>query len=271
MKTKDITQANRAAWEEAAPLHRGQNMAKLMAAFRVPGHSCLDEVATDILHSLGVQGKDVAQLCCNNGRELLSVKNMGAGRCVGFDGAAGFIDQARELAAAGGIDCGFVCTDIYDIDHSYDASFDLVTVTIGVLGWMPDLAGFFAVAKRLLRPGGALFIYEQHPIVEIFMPGARDDPIVWEYSYFHREAIVETTGLDYYGGETYDSKPLYSFIYKISDVIMAGVDAGLDIEHFEERPAHISMTWHNVEHQLPQLPKSFTLVFRSPSPATSAG
>lgn len=270
MKTKDITQANRIAWEEAAPLHRGQNMAKLTATFREPGHSCLDDVETAILQSLGVRGKDVAQLCCNNGQELLSIKNMGAGRCVGFDGAAGFIDQARDLAAVGEIDCSFVCTDIYDIDPGYDASFDLVTVTIGVLSWMPDLAGFFAAAARLLRPGGAMFIYEQHPILEIFMPGSRDDPIVWEYSYFHREAIVDTDGLDYYGGGTYASKPLYSFIHKISDVIMSGVDAGLTIEHFEERRAHISMAWDNVEHQLPQLPKSFTLVFRSPPAKTLA-
>ena len=265
MKPKDITQANRAAWNEAAPLHREQNMEEQLAQVRVPGHSCLDEIETAILQSLDVRGKDVAQLCCNNGRELLSVKNMGAGRCVGFDGASGFIDQARELAAAGNIDCTFVCTDIYDIADSYSAGFDIVTVTIGVLSWMPDLVGFFQIAERLLKPGGALFIYEQHPILEIFSVGGPDDPVIWEYSYFYRDAIVETEGLDYYGGGTYESKPLYSYIHKISDVIMAGIEAGLTIEHFEERPAHISLAWQNVEHQLPQLPKSFTLILRKPS------
>jgi SAM-dependent methyltransferase len=267
MKASDITRANKAAWEEAAPLHRSQNMAKLLSDFRQPGHSCLDDVEADILQSLGVEARDVTQLCCNNGQELLSIKNMGAGRCVGFDAAAGFIDQARELAAASGIEADFVCTDIYDIDPVHDSSFDLAIVTIGVLSWMPDLGGFFAVAARLLRPGGALFIHEQHPILEMFMPGAADEPIVWEYSYFHRDAIVETDGLDYYGGGTYQSKPLYSFIHKISDVIMAGVEAGFAVEQFEERPAHISMAWYNVEHQLPQLPKSFTLVLRKPLPA----
>ncbi|MGI9404948.1 MAG: class I SAM-dependent methyltransferase [Hyphomicrobiaceae bacterium] len=267
MKTKDITTANRAAWDEAAPLHRSQNMERDKEKFRVPGHSCLDEIEKAILHSLGVAGKDVAQLCCNNGRELLSVKNIGAARCVGFDGAAGFVEQARELADASGIDCTFVCTDIYDIDSSYNAAFDLVTITIGVLGWMPDLARFFEIANRLLRPGGAMFIYEQHPILEMIEPGKSGDPIVWEISYFSCEPYVDTEGLDYYGGGTYESKPLYSFTHKISDVIMAGVNLGLAVEHFEERPEHISNTWYNVEDHEPQLPMSFTLVFRKPDDA----
>ncbi len=99
MKRKNFTDANREAWDEAAPLHRGQNMESLLAAFRTPGYSCLDEIETERIQALGVAGKDVAQLCCNNGRELLSVKNMGAARCVGFDGAKGFIEQAREANA----------------------------------------------------------------------------------------------------------------------------------------------------------------------------
>ena len=264
MKTKDITNANRAAWDEAAPLHRSQNMEHLKAAFSEPGYSCLDKVETAVLLALDVGGKDVAQLCCNNGRELLSVKNIGAGRCVGFDGAAGFIDQARELAVAGGIDCTFVCTDIYDIDPAHNGMFDLVTVTIGVLSWMPDLAGFFDVADRMLRPGGAMFIYEQHPILEMVEPGKPEDPIVWEFSYFRREPIIDSDGLDYYGGGTYKSKPLYSYVHKISDVITAGIKVGFAVEHFQERPEHISNTWYNVEQHEPQLPMSFTLVFRKP-------
>lgn len=265
MDRRNYTDANRAAWEEVAPLHRGQNFERLLAAFGAPGYSCLDEVETARLLALGIAGKDVAQLCCNNGRELLSVKNMGAARCVGFDGAEGFVAQARELATAAGIDCGFVATDLYDIEATYDACFDVVTVTIGVLGWMPDLDGFFAVAARLLRPGGTLFIYEQHPILEMIEPGGPDAPVQWNYSYFKRDPFVDEDGLDYYEGGTYESKPLYSFPQKMSDVIMAGVANDLVIEHFEELPTHISGTWHNVERQGPRLPMSYTLVFRKPA------
>ncbi|MBT4890247.1 MAG: class I SAM-dependent methyltransferase [Rhodospirillales bacterium] len=262
MRTKDITSANREAWEEAAPIHRSQNQESLIQNFSTAGHSCLDDIETTQLMALDIMGKDVAQICCNNGQELLSVKNMGAGRCVGFDGAQGFVDQAREIAKAGNIDCEFVCTDIYDIDQQYHNSFDVVTITIGVLGWMPDLEKFFSVVSALIRPGGALFIYEQHPILDMIEPAKADTPIVWELSYFNKEPYVDTSGLDYYGGDTYESKPLYSFSHTMSEVIMAGINNGLTVEHFEERPEHISMTWWNVENQACQLPMSYTLVMR---------
>lgn len=262
MRRKDITSANREAWDEAAPLHRAQNMERLAAAFREPGYSCLDEVETARLRALGVAGKDVAQLCCNNGRELLSVENLGAARCVGFDGAEGFIEQARELAAAAGADCEFVCTDVYEIPADYNTSFDLVTITIGVLGWMPDLLGFLAVAARLLRPGDSLFVYEQHPILDMIEPGKAGDPVSWDHSYFRAESFAKRGGLDYYGGGSYESKPLAWFHHRLSEVVMAGLACGLAVEHFDELPGHISNTWFNVEHQGPNLPMSYTLILR---------
>ncbi|MEM7170349.1 MAG: class I SAM-dependent methyltransferase [Pseudomonadota bacterium] len=261
-KTKDFTTANRAAWDEAAPIHARHNLARQIEEFSKPGFSCLDDIETERLNALGVVGKDVAQVCCNNGRELLSVKTMGAARCVGFDGAPGFVDQARQLAAAAKLDVEFVCTDIYDIDDGFKESFDLMTITIGVLSWMPDLKGFFSAVAKLIKPGGALFIYEQHPIMDMIEPAEAGEPIVWELSYFDKEPYVETDGLDYYGGETYEAKPVTSFFHTMSEVIMGGVDNGLAVEHFEEFPHHISNTWWNVEESDIGLPMCYTLVFR---------
>jgi SAM-dependent methyltransferase len=261
-KTKEITTANRAAWEEAAPIHGQQNQAQSIKEFSRPGFSCLDQFETRRLEALGIAAKDVAQICCNNGRELLSVKNMGAARCVGFDGAQGFLDQGRELAEAGGLDVEFICTDVYDIDEIYALSFDLVTITIGVLSWMPDLQRFFLVVANLIKPGGALFIYEQHPILEMIEPADADAPIVWELSYFNKEPYVDTDGLDYYGDEKYDAKPATSFSHTMADIMMAGIDNGLAVEHFEEFPHHISNTWWNVEKSEIGLPMCYTLVLR---------
>ena len=261
-KTKTMTSANLAAWEDAAPIHGRQNQAELLDAFRTSGFSCLDPIETKCLQTIGVKGKDIAQICCNNGRELLSVKNMGAARCVGFDGAQGFIDQGRELAKAANLEVEFVCTDIYDIDERFALNFDLVTITIGVLGWMPDLERFFSVVANLIKPGGALFIYEQHPILDMIEPGNADAPIVWELSYFNKEPYVETDGLDYYGGEQYDAKPATSFSNTMAEIIMAGIDNGLAVEHFEEFPHHISNTWWNVEKSGLGLPMCYTLIMR---------
>lgn len=262
MDRKDYVAANRAAWNEAAPLHRRQNQERLLVAFREPGYSCLDDIETGILEEIGVAGKDVAQLCCNNGREILSVKNLGARRCVGFDQAEGFIEQARELAATGDIDCAFVRSDVYAIPADYDAAFDLVTITVGVLGWMPDLEAFMAVPARLLRPGGHLFIHETHPILGMIEPGKAKEPARWDYSYFKDDPFVDHDGLDYYGGGAYPSQPLYSFHHKTSDILMSCLRNGLALEHFEELPDHICNTFWNVEKQGPRLPMSYVLVVR---------
>ena len=75
--------------------------------------------------------------------------------------------------------------------------------------------------------------------------------------------VVESDGLDYYGGGTYKASPNYSFQHKLSDIFTCAIEAGMGrIEHFREHPDHISNTFWNVEKQGPELPMSYTLVFR---------
>ncbi len=261
-RINDHVATNLAAWEEVAPIHKQANHAALMERVRHPGFSCLDETARTVLQRLEVNGKDVAQVCCNNGQELMSIKNMGAGRCVGFDGAQGFVDQGRALADAAELDVAFVCCDAYDIPAAYHACFDIVVITIGVLGWMPDIDGFFAEVEKLLRPGGALFIYEHHPVLVMVKPDQAGAPVEWELSYFRTEPYVDDSGLDYYDGKDYGALPNVSFSHKLSDIIMAAIKTGLAVEAFEELPHHISNTWWNVEHSEIGLPMCYTLVLR---------
>ena len=262
-EVKKLTSANLEAWNEVAPIHKKHNQADLLKAFSSdPEYSVLDNIELKRLNALEIEGKDFAQICCNNGRELLCVKKMNAARCVGFDGGQNFIDQARELAKAAKQDVEFVCTNIYDIDDTYKSKFDVVTITIGVICWMPDVVEFFKVASKLLKPDGALFIYEQHPLLDMIEPGDENAPITWEISYFDKSPYVEPDGLDYFGGEKYDAKPATSFTHTMSDIIMAGINSGMTVEHFEEFPGHISNTWYNVESANIGFPMSYTLVLR---------
>ena len=262
MKRDDYTAANREAWNEAAPIHARRTFDQLLTDFRQPGHSCLDALETRTLQDIGLAGKSVAQICCNNGRELLSVKNLGAGRCVGFDISEGFIAQARQLAEAGGIEAEFLATDIYRIPVRFDAGFDLAIITIGVLGWMPDLKAFFAILSRLLKPGGQLFIHEQHPIMGMFEPGDPEPQPKLRHSYFRTDPFRDETGLDYWGHETYKSKPTYWFPYKLSDVITACLDNGLALEIFSEHEKDISNIFANVVAQPVLPPLSYRLIAR---------
>lgn len=257
----DAVRANLEAWDEVAEIHGRHNQADLLKAFAQPGFSLLDDSSEKTFAALDVAGKSVAQLCCNNGRELISVKNLGAGRCVGFEGAPAFVEQARELNAAAGQDCEFVAGDILAVPSHFDGAFDILYVTIGVLSWMPDLPAFFAAAGRLARPGAHFLIEEQHPILNMVEPGGPDDPVEFRYSYFQKHPFAEA-GLDYYGGEEYAAATHYSYQHTIGDIINASVAAGFEIRRFDERPEHISNTWYNVEKQGPPLPMSFDLLLR---------
>lgn len=259
----DPVAANRAAWDEAAQYHRAhEQYERLLAGFATPGFSCLDSVATDTLETIGVAGRDVAQICCNNGRELLSIKNMGAGRCVGFDFAPAFLAQGRELAAAGGIDCEFVETRVEAIPPAYDGAFNLAVTTIGVYGWMPDIEAFFATVARLLKPGGRYFAYEEHPIGNMLEPKQPEGLV---HSYFRREPFVENVGLDYWGFTAYEAETHYWFVHRLGEIVTAAARAGLVLESLTEYPHNItSADYHVFEGRPAQLPLSFTMVARKP-------
>lgn len=256
--------SNRAAWDEAAPHHRAaESFQDLLKGFASPGFSCFDPVAHDVLRHLQLAGKAVAQLCCNNGRELLSVKNLGAGRCVGFDQSSGFLEQARELAAAAKIDCRFVHGDVHRIPEEFNRAFDLVLVTIGVFGWMPDLRAFLKVAARLLRGGGALFVYEQHPIMNMFEPTDGVDPHRLANSYFRREPFVENNIIVYEGAAGQTGSTHYWFVHTLADVLSSCIDSGLRIEHFREYAHNISSEEFDVyDGRHAQLPQGYTLIAR---------
>lgn len=253
-------QSNLAAWEEVAPIHAQHNQDTLRKRVKAPDFCVLDDVARLQLERLGIEGKNVAQMCCNNGIELLSCKTLGAARCVGFDGAQGFVDQGAQLAKAAQHDVEFVCAEAHAIPRAYHGQFDIVLITIGVLGWMPDIDRFFAQMSKLLAPGGSIFIHEHHPVLLMFEPGQADDPVKWELSYFHEDAYIDDSGLDYYGGQSYDAVPNASFSHKMSDIIMGGLNAGLTLTYFEELPDHISNTWWNVEHAGIGVPMSYVMV-----------
>lgn len=258
----EYIRANLTAWEEVAPIHARHNQSALLERVSKPGFSVLDDTATAQLNDLGVKGKSVAQVCCNNGIELLSCKTLGAARCVGFEGAQGFVDQGIELANASGHEVEFVCCEAHAIPSDYHSSFDIVLITIGVLSWMPDIDRFFSAIERLLAPGGVIFIYEHHSILQMLEPGKADEPLKWELSYFREEAYIDENGLDYYGGASYGATPNASFSHKMSDIVMGCINSGLTLEYFEELPKHISNTWWNVEHSGIGLPMSFVMVVR---------
>ena len=206
----------------------------------------------------------MAQFACNNGTELLSMVMMGAAHGAGFDIAESFIAEGRRIASEAGLAAEFVATDIYDIDESYAEQFDLVLVTCGVLSWFPDLDRFFAKVALVLKGGGALVINEMHPYTNMLATKGEDDfeasrPDRVTYSYFKEGvAWVDTNGVDYVGGTTYASKPLYSFSHGFGKVVNAMSGNDLAIQTLTEFDHDVCVEWSHLEGK--GMPLSYLLV-----------
>lgn len=262
---KQYTEANRIAWDEVAPRHAAHNNAGLREAVRSPDYVSFDGEILATLQAVGVAGKDIIQLGCNNARETLSLRNMGAARCVGVDASAAFLAHGRELVriAAAGDRVELLEADIYELPARFAGAFDRVLVTIGVIGWMPDLKAFFEVVRGLLKPGGLLVMQEMHPVLLMYEEDPQGGPSVPRHSYFGAQVWEETGGLDYYGHETYASKPNYSFMYRLDEILTAGIDCGLDLRRFTELDVDISNLCSDLEHSPVKPPLGFVMVMRA--------
>ena len=260
---RKYSEANRQAWNEAMPYHQRAAREKWDRLFAQRGYSCLTERELAEWRRFGITGRAVAHLCCNNGVELLSLKNLGAGLCVGFDIADEAIAEAQERAARSGIGCRYVRTDIYQVGTEWDGRFDVVYITAGALAWLPDLPGLMRVAARLLRAGGRVLIHEIHPVTTM-LPGddaVDQNPLAINDTYFRREPWVWHGDLDYVGGQHYESElPQYEFAHPLSELVMALVENGLIVERFLEFEEDISAGHRRQEGK--GLPLSYVLVGR---------
>ncbi|MBT4035568.1 MAG: class I SAM-dependent methyltransferase [Candidatus Marinimicrobia bacterium] len=259
---KKYTQANREAWNEAMPHHQKSNADKWDNAFATQGFSVITEPELSLIKALNIEGQKIAHVCCNNGIELMSLKNMGAGECVGFDISDEAIQEAQGRAAKFDIACKFVQTDIYDIPEKYHDEFDIVYISIGCLGWMPGIQRFFGKIASLLNESGELFIHESHPFSEMLPSDDLEnvDPMKIIEPYFKKDPYIDNDGIDYIGNTSYQSKTMYWFVWTISDIIMGIIDNGLKVRHFSEYPDDISTLHGKNQDAGPDIPLSYILI-----------
>jgi SAM-dependent methyltransferase len=253
--------SNREAWNDSARHHKnGPDWQPLLHAVAQTDFSCLDDTLTKLLIQVGIEGKDVVQLGCNNGRESLSLFALGARHVVGVDQSEAFLEQARELAAHSPHAPQFIEADIYRLPVELHERFDVALITIGVLNWMPDIGEFFRHVAQALKPGGALVVYETHPFLELLDPEA-SDPFRLATSYFRQEPFVQHEPIVYEGKVEQPAAPSYWFVHTLGDLFGAAIAAGLQIRHFKEYPhSNREELYDRYERQEAQVPMCFTWV-----------
>lgn len=267
MQKSKYMKANYAMWKINAEHENDAQFADYMQELRQPDFSAFYPIEEELLailekdYAFSVKGKDIIDLGCGRGKEIIAFKTMGAGHCLGIDSTAEHVKQAKEIASLDNHDVDFIEADFYQLDSSYHNSFDMVYLGAS-LNWLDNLAGLFQNIQKLLRKGGYCFICDIHPLINMYDP---DDIHVIDTSYFKSEPLeinilhpYETSGIT-------NSMTYYFFQHTLSDIMTAAIGQGLDIKHFAEYPYDTSETYKALEEHEFSLPLSYGLILQKAS------
>jgi SAM-dependent methyltransferase len=222
------TANNRDLWDGWTEIHRCSSFYDL-PAFRA-GASTLNPIELEAVGD--VAGRNLLHLQCHFGLDTLSWARLGA-HVTGVDFSSRAIELARSLAVELGIDAEFTCADVCDLPADWNSRFDTVFTSYGVLPWLPDLLPWAQTIARVLRPGGSFHIVEFHPIATML----DDDGRHLRHPYFHSvepmKAELEGSYADPAAPFTHTS---FEWAHSLSEIQMALMEAGLEIQGFHEYP-----------------------------------
>lgn len=237
---------NKEAWEEAFDNRVDgwgeavvQNLRESSAAYI---HTAL-KVELD---QLNLSGKHIAQFCCNNGRELLSICKHYNATGTGFDIAENLIAQGTAHAQELQLPCTFAAENILDIGREYHHMFDVVLFTIGAITWFEDLDALFHVVSDCLKPHGVMLLHDFHPVMNMLpLPGEdsyqEGTALLLDHKYFTEEPWIEHNGMGYISGD-YESKIFTSFSHSISEIINSTIHSHMNIVRVNEYDYDIGLS-----------------------------
>lgn len=225
MNVSNYIEVNRALWDKKTKIHAGSEFYN--TGDFVAGTSSLKEIELALLGD--VAGKSVLHLQCHFGQDSLSLARMGA-KVTGIDFSGEAINTARELNEQLGLDAEFICTDIYELPSKLDQQFDIVFTSYGVIGWLPDMKGWADIVARFLKPGGKFVFVEFHPVIWMFS----NDFGEIQYSYFNKEAIVETLSGTYADRSADIVMEEIGWNHDLGEVLQALISNGLRLTSFRE-------------------------------------
>ena len=235
----DYQDVNRANWDDRVPVHLASDYYSVQRYLAEPDFIS-DVVRFDLPRLGDVSGLRGAHLQCHIGTDTVSLARLGASM-TGLDFSGAAVEAAQELASSTKADATFVQSDVYRAAEVLGAGeFDLVYTGVGSLSWLPDIHRWGGVVADLLRPGGRLFIREDHPV--LLSAKVRDGLLTLERPYFEQaEPNVGRSGGTYAGA---DAKLAHTVTkwwnHGIGQIITSLLDGGLRITGFTE---HDSIPW----------------------------
>jgi len=222
---------NRRKWDESVPLHLASPLYDVPSFLR--GKSALEPFETREMGS--VRGKSLLHLQCHFGMDTLSWARRGA-KVTGVDFSLPAVKAARRLAQRARTPARFVHSNLYDAPDVLHEQFDIVYTGKGAICWLPDIEGWARVVSGFLKPGGKLYLLDDHPIVEVFPNEEGLTRLEPKIPYFVSRSIREEYDGTYATGAKMKHRVSYSWIHPASKLLSALIDSGLTIEQVREYP-----------------------------------
>lgn len=216
---------NKNAWNNRTETHLTSAFYDLDGFMK--GKSSLNEIELQLLGD--ITGKSILHLQCHFGQDTLSLERMGA-KVVGVDFSDKAITHAKQIAKDLNANATFICCDVYDLPNHLNEEFDIVFVSYGTIGWLPDLNKWAKVVAKYLKPNGRFVFVEFHPVVWMF-----DDNFERiSYRYFNTGPIVETEN-GTYADKTADlTLESVTWNHGLGEVVNSLINNGLAIASLHE-------------------------------------
>ncbi|MEU4192909.1 class I SAM-dependent methyltransferase [Kribbella sp. NPDC026611] len=212
--------SNRAVWEQASTKHI-REYDDLLAQAR--GNGLLFPRELQLLEPVLRTRPTVVHFQSGHGLDDVGLIKAGAKRVVGVDYSSVAAGAAQRRAVELGVSCRYVVAEVPGVPLR-DGCADLVYTGKGALIWMRDIDVWALDAKRVLRPGGSLFVYESHPAVPLWTWDADEPRIRPDRSYFARTHI----------NDTFPANGAQEWQWTLGQIVTAIVNAGLELQVLEE-------------------------------------
>ena len=235
------TEHNRRAWDE---IHRRR--ANAMA-----GRLGVPDAIRERLPE--VNGKHVLHLQCATGESTAELAELGA-LVTGVDISAEAVAIARERVPT----AVFFDADVQQLPLQLERGrFDLVYTGGGIFHWLQDLDAWAHGLASALKPGGMLFVYDDHPV-----SACVDQASHWREDYFNEEPLVDVGWRHFELSGEPAKEEKHERFWRLGQIVTAVAGAGLMIRSLEEFSTIYETYWREKD---PRVPGQFVLIAVKPS------
>ena len=210
----------RAAWEDASQKHVREYVEHLEMARTWR----LLPVEESVLGPL-LPGAEVLHPQSGHGLDDHALLRLGAASVHGLDYSPTAVEAAQRRADELGVPCRYQLAELPRTGLA-DGTVDLVYTGKGALIWLEDLHGWAQEMRRLLRPGGHLFVLEAHPLVPLWAWDADEARVREDRSYFAASHL----------NDTFPSRGATEHQRTLAEIVMTVQGAGFELLHLAEHP-----------------------------------